>query len=365
MKVIGIIVSVILLCVVLLVLFGRGRDSGSDTSVEKKATVIHEAKGQAQMAQCSAELNGVFFMSRATLPRGAKLPPNWPEIDKRVGFAVGANSTILKTIDGGRTWKYAAQPKEKAPALADVRFLNPVEGWAVCRDLALHTGDGGETWTPAPVLPGIVGYHGSSTATASSYFEIKPPTCGATLYKAVEGGRKWKEHSDLPRNDYGVVFFLDDLHGWVCGDYGRFAITKDGAKTWTECNLESGGNLYRLQFLTPEIGRMKADRTDGILVTTDGGKTWEAKSAGLATYWGVPDMQWLDEKVGFLLVHVDTENTHVLRTMDGGDTWEVIGKHKIPLHAMSFVDANHGWVVGPAGCIFHYDLGPVAETKAK
>ena len=362
MRTIGAIVCAILLCV-LLMFFVRGCSSGSDTSVEKKAAVVHEAKGQVQIARCSAELRDVFFMSLATLPHGATLPPDWPEIDRLVGFAVGDKSTILKTRDAGRTWKYVVQPKENAPRLETVQFLNPKEGWAVCRHLALHTSDGGETWTAAPGLPGIVDYHGSSTATASSYFQIKPPTCGATLFKAIEGGKKWKDVASLPRNDYGTVFFYDNLHGWLSGDYGRFAITKDGAKTWTACNVEGAGNLYIVQFLTPEIGRMKAESTEGILVTADGGKTWQAKSAGLATYWGVPDMQWIDAKVGFLLVHVETQNTHVLRTLDGGETWETIGKHKVPLHAMSFVDANHGWVVGSDGCIFHYNLGPVAEGK--
>ncbi|MEW6358933.1 MAG: YCF48-related protein [Planctomycetota bacterium] len=362
MRVIGAIAGIILLCVVLVVL-ARGCGSGSDTSVEKKAAVIHEAKGQAQVSQCSAELRDIFFMSRATLPHGATLPPNWPEIDKRVGFVVGANSAILKTADGGQTWKYVSEPKEGAPTLDAVRFLNPMEGWAVGRDLGLHTADGGETWTPAPSLPGIVPYYGSSTATATSFLVIKPPTCGATLYKALDGGKKWHDAAGLPKNDYAVVFFFDDLHGWISGNHGMFAMTKDGGKTWEEHGIENGEDLCILQFLTPEVGRMRDDRTNGILTTADGGKTWQAKSAGLATYWGVPDMQWLDTKAGFLLVHVEPDNTHVFRTLDGGDTWETIGKHKTELTAMSFVDPSHGWVVGPSGCIFHYDLGPFSDAK--
>jgi len=94
----------------------------------------------------------------------------------------------------------------------------------------------------------------------------------------------------------------------------------------------------------------------GIMATVDGGKTWQRKNAGLAAFWAIRDMQFLDEKVGFLLVEVETGKTHVLRTMDGGENWKTIGKHHVALCAMSFVGPNQGWVVGPSGCIFHYDM---------
>jgi len=346
-----------------LILTGCGSGSGDRKVDGKKPAAVHEAKGQVQECKCPYALQDVFFLSRETLPVGAKLPEpaKWAEIEGRVGFVVATNSTIMKTVNGGKTWRCVAEGKKGTPDLKRIHFLSPSEGWAVGREIALYTNDGGETWTPAPPLPGIVPYFGSGTATATSFFQAKPPTCGANIYRAEGDGQVWKDFCEQPRNDFSIIFFLDDLHGWMAGNHGLFAITEDGGKTWLSKDLPGGENIVMMQFVSPQTGWLKPMRSTGVLATTDGGKTWEAKNASLATQWGVPDMQFLDEKVGFLLVSVETGAiTQVMRTMDGGSTWEIIGKHNVDLVAMSFIDANHGWVMAPNGCLFHYDLGPVA-----
>ena len=51
-------------------------------------------------------------------------------IDQQHGWIVGAQSTILHTIDGGKTWVY--QPSQPLPfknELHKVRFINPQVGW--------------------------------------------------------------------------------------------------------------------------------------------------------------------------------------------------------------------------------------------
>jgi photosystem II stability/assembly factor-like uncharacterized protein len=51
---------------------------------------------------------------------------------------------------------------------------------------------------------------------------------------------------------------------------------------------------------------------------------------------------------------VESGKARVVRTMDGGKTWERMGLHHTDLTALCFIDPKEGWVVGEAGCIFHY-----------
>ena len=48
------------------------------------------------------------------------------------GWAVGANGTIIKTTNGGATWK--VQPSGTTKNLHSVHFPSPRRGWAVGDD---------------------------------------------------------------------------------------------------------------------------------------------------------------------------------------------------------------------------------------
>ena len=65
--------------------------------------------------------------------------------DDRTGWIVGEFGTILKTTDGGKTWRQQQGPVEST--LFGVHFDSPERGWAVGIDsVLLATEDGGETW---------------------------------------------------------------------------------------------------------------------------------------------------------------------------------------------------------------------------
>lgn len=70
-------------------------------------------------------------------------------VDKKRGWAVGAEGHVFKTADGGRTW--SEQNSEVRADLFDVKFLDELEGWAAGEQGTLiHTVDGGRRWAVVP-----------------------------------------------------------------------------------------------------------------------------------------------------------------------------------------------------------------------
>lgn len=309
--------------------------------------------GQIEKSGCQDDLNDVFFISPATLPPGAAVPANEPP---RVGFAVGKANTILKTTDGGRTWQRAVprSEEEKAPEFVAVLFGSATDGWAVSRGVLLHTADGGGSWTQASKLPGNFYHFGPSTVTPSHYHQMQPPGCGATVHRTASGSRTWDAlPATLPRNDYETVFFLNDSLGWLAGNYGHFARTQDGGKTWTVKDLPARVRVARIQFVTPSRGWLQTHYASdgGVLGTHDGGLTWQTQDTGLPGTSDIKDMQFLDEKTGFLLANVGSGKRQIARTLDGGATWAAVATLPVELEAVCFVSATEGWAVGPKGLV--------------
>jgi photosystem II stability/assembly factor-like uncharacterized protein len=74
-------------------------------------------------------------------------------INENIGYAVGNNGTIIKTIDGGENW--CTQQSEITTQLNSIFFIDNSNGWVVGGNkwfqetdssVILNTTDGGLTW---------------------------------------------------------------------------------------------------------------------------------------------------------------------------------------------------------------------------
>lgn len=74
--------------------------------------------------------------------------------DARNGWAVGHDSVILRTSDGGMTWVVQNYQPDFNKPLFDVLFIDPDRGYAVgAYGLFLFTLDGGSTWSQVATNP--------------------------------------------------------------------------------------------------------------------------------------------------------------------------------------------------------------------
>ena len=90
--------------------------------------------------------------------------------------------------------------------------------------------------------------------------------------------------------------------------------------------------------------------------TEDGGKTWRYVS-GMT---GGGPTSVLSAVHGFDRMRACAVGEGILLTFDGGQSWQkasVVRHHRAHLNAVFFLDANEGWAAGPAGVLHTTDAG--------
>jgi photosystem II stability/assembly factor-like uncharacterized protein len=119
-------------------------------------------------------------------------------VSAKVAWASGSAGTVLRTVDGGRTWRSVGPPDT-----ADLQFRD-IEAFSADRAVALSIGEGE----------------------------------ASRVYATGDGGRTWTEtfRNDEPRAFYDCMAFFDHRRGLALSDPvdGRFRIasTVDGGRSW-------------------------------------------------------------------------------------------------------------------------------------
>jgi photosystem II stability/assembly factor-like uncharacterized protein len=162
---------------------------------------------------------------------------------------------ILHTANRGATWESQAIPVDintlQAPDIADVYFVDALNGWAVDDNgQILHTSNGGQT--------GIGGW---------------------TV-----------QYTPLNQSSLEAVSFYDALNGVAVGDDNLILTTSDGGVTWNDVSFPpfAGGNTttfndvtYPMAGLISIVGEAPIEgRQAAILVSTDSGATFHREKAG-------------------------------------------------------------------------------------
>jgi photosystem II stability/assembly factor-like uncharacterized protein len=274
-------------------------------------------------------------------------------------WAVGYNGVILHTSDAGEKWEY--QNSGVKVALAGVDFVSTAKGWAVGRfGTIISTQDGGKTWkkqgetltrtiresprgTPdgnnkvfqssALFKPGTMNVYqnGVKLEPKKDFREIEGMPEIHAIVAPSSGAELWLEY----QRDYSDVFlsgisFTDESNGWVVGTNGTILHTADGGNTWElqdsglldpnknfEMVMAEDIALNRVYFVDPEYG-WACGEWGVILRTIDGGKTWELSDTGVDKT--LFDVDFVNRSLG-IAVGVDGI---VIRTTDGGSSWKTL-----------------------------------------
>ena len=227
-------------------------------------------------------------------------------VSQKIGYMVlasqnGQSVTLVKTTDGGRTWRtQSSQPLANGALLGPneyLGFFSALEGVMQTQtypNVALSaTGDGGKTWTmlsSQPATPGtfqqfaFLKGEGFRLLTVPAADSSQPST--VTLARTIDGGKSYEVvHTWQGSGQGAAVYFLSSQVGWVAmqeNPYSQNATTvvyatRDGGKTWTASTtpmtLQDFSTQLEMQFPTASDGWLMG--IGSLYRTTDGGRTWQ------------------------------------------------------------------------------------------
>ncbi|MBL0143333.1 MAG: hypothetical protein IPP91_14795 [Betaproteobacteria bacterium] len=199
-------------------------------------------------------------------------------------IAVGDRGYIVLSDDNGKTWRRAKSPA--APLLTAVEFTDAQHGWAVGHDsVILATTDGGETWVqqfaaPAEQRPLLdVAFLDGNTGYAIGAY--------GSFLETVDGGKSWNPRKVIEDDKHLNAFVkLPDGHLIILGEAGAILLSPDAGKTWSAVPSPYKGSLFG--GIVADDGAVVAFGLRGrIFRSTDAGKNWNAvDNASVATLMG-------------------------------------------------------------------------------
>ena len=142
------------------------------------------------------------------------------------------------------------------------------------------------------------------------------------------------------------VYFLDENKGWVVGGNGTILTTKDGGDVWNQQNSGTLKSLFDVKFINDTTGWVVGDEI--ILYTKDGGHNWNKYEQDYIS--DIAPIFFVDQQHGWICGDGD----YILKTNDGGSSWEPIEVGYHMWNGVFFIDDKTGWF---------YDSDGISKTE--
>ena len=253
------------------------------------------------------------------------------DIEGNTAHAVGYWGVVLRSVDGGKTWRIANTPTQRN--LHAVDFHGEQHGWAVgAQGIILRTTDGGDTWT-RQIAEVDDEFEGRITIeeTLFGVVALAPDVAWAVgdlgvIIHTADGGATWKSvrvpeenfnDTELPDRIFNAIEFSTPESGWITGEFGTLLRSQDGGATWQGARELEGAveDIYLIGMANTGEMLSYACGVGGVAIRTqDGGASWSTLS--VPTGAGLYDIAAAGEKV----IAVGDRGV-IFISSDSGETW--------------------------------------------
>jgi len=171
-----------------------------------------------------------------------------------------------------------------------------------------------------------------------------------------------------------AVYFLDQDRGWAVGGNGALVKTTDGGNSWTTLRRPTEDTLRDLYFVDEFKGWLVCERSIYLLKEKDEPRTYLMKTTDGGATWQRVNVIDKDADVRLVRALFTTEGRAwafgeagaLYTTRDGGKTW---GRQRVPTQHLllggDFLNADEGWLVGTGATILQTaDGGETWRTGA-
>ena len=295
-------------------------------------------------------------------------------VSDRVAWASGSGGTVLRTSDGGATWRALTVPDAAALEFRDVDAVSENVAYALSigsgeASRIYKTIDAGTTWAlqftntdPKAFFDAMAFWDADRGIAFSDSVD------GAhIILRTDNGGKAWTRvpAEGLPRaleneGAYAAsgtnVAMVGKDHVWIGTSRSRVLRSSDGGKTWaaatTPIATSASAGIFSIAFRDPQHGivvggdyRREAEAVDNAAITSDGGRTWTLVK-GLSGYRSV--VAYVPGTTSTAIAVGPQGADH---STDDGQTWRPL-EGPSGLHTFSFAPKRSiGWGAGEKGRI--------------
>lgn len=275
--------------------------------------------------------------------------------DRRHGWLVGKNSTLLETQDGGATWnqRQLQLGDDQVYTFRSVSFKGN-EGWIVGQpSILLHTTDGGKSWSRIPLseqLPGL-----PNTIIALGPKSAEMTTDVGAIYQTQDSGRTWKA---MVQQAVGVLRNIsrssDGKYIAVSARGNFYSTWEPGQEAWEQHNRNSSRRLQNMGYAPNGQLWLLARGGTVQFSSPNSFEEWTDQIAPeFSTSWGLLDLAYRTPEE----IWITGGSGNLLVSRDGGQTWEKDRDvENIPsnLYRVVFLSQDQGFILGQGGTMLRY-----------
>ncbi|MBN2011736.1 hypothetical protein JW960_20570, partial [candidate division KSB1 bacterium] len=203
----------------------------------------------------------------------------------------------------------------------------------------MKTTDGGETWDVkhqvAEVTENLesVSFVGDTGWVSGDF---------GSILKSFDRGENWQYMKKLSPAYFSQLHFVNKNTGWVYSLFGSVYKSHDGGITWSMKKYFSDIEIVAGCFVDENRGWLVGFQQEPgyILRTVDGGYTWDNQYSNV---FAICDICFVDSMKGYAVGY----SGDILKTINGGEEWELIfSDSNCSFNSVEFVNADTGWVAG-------------------
>lgn len=293
-------------------------------------------------------------------------------VSEKIIWASGTGGTVIRSVDGGKTWKVMTVPGAEKLDFRDIEAFDANTAYLLSigngeSSRIYKTTDGGVSWKQQFINKNEKAFFDALACwDAKNCIAMSDPVDGHYVLISTTDGENWKPivSNKMPAAKDGEAAFAasgtclivngkNDVFLVSGGNDARVFRSTDRGVTWTvaETSIKkgtSGSGIFSIAFRNALHGVLVGgnyekpdDANINLAFTGDGGKTWR-NGNGLSGYRSA--VTYINDKT---MIAVGTNGTDISR--DRGATWKKIGSED--LNAVVAKGKKAVWAVGPKGYV--------------
>jgi len=175
------------------------------------------------------------------------------QVDPDFRRALGSESQIQKSTDGGATWQLLSgtglpESGRGTIGLAVAPGAGSKRVYAIINSGFFRSDDGGAVWYPSTKDPRITG----STFFGKTYVDPHNPdtvyVMQTSMYRSTDGGKSFESYKGAPSGEDQHVLWIDpaDTQRMILGSDQGAIVSLDSGQTWTDWFTQPTGQFYHV-----------------------------------------------------------------------------------------------------------------------